>query len=87
MEQIISFMRKVICIPIKLYQTLISPFLKPSCRFYPSCSQYALQAIESHGISKGLWHACRRLLRCHPWSAGGYDPVLPNPVLPNEEKH
>ncbi len=82
MGQIVGTMRKVICIPIKLYQYLLSPFIKPCCRFYPTCSQYALLAIEHHGISKGLWLAGRRLLRCHPWSAGGYDPVLPN-----EEKH
>jgi len=78
MGQIIGFMRKVICLPIKLYQYMLSPFLTPSCRFYPSCSQYALGAIEHHGISKGLWLTCRRVLRCHPWSAGGYDPVSPN---------
>ncbi|WP_133128084.1 membrane protein insertion efficiency factor YidD [Legionella nagasakiensis] len=82
MGQINGFMQKMICAPIRLYQYLLSPLIKPCCRFYPSCSQYALQAVEHYGISKGLWLACRRLLRCHPWSPGGYDPVLPN----NEEK-
>ena len=82
MGQVIGFMRKVICLPIKFYQYLLSPFIRPCCRFYPSCSQYALLAIEHYGIGKGIWFACRRLLRCHPWAAGGYDPVLPN-----EEKH
>ena len=71
-------MRKLICLPIHLYRLLLSPFIKPSCRFYPSCSEYALLAIEHRGIGKGLWLACRRLLRCHPWSNGGYDPILPN---------
>ena len=50
----------------------------PCCRFYPSCSQYALNAINQCGVAKGLWLASRRLLRCHPWADGGYDPVLPN---------
>lgn len=50
--------------------------MPPCCRFYPSCSHYALQAIRIHGVFKGLWLTCRRLLRCHPWSDGGYDPVL-----------
>ena len=70
-------MRKIICLPIKLYQYLISPLIRPCCRFYPSCSQYALLAIEYHGIGKGLLLACRRVLRCHPWNEGGYDPILP----------
>lgn len=77
MEQNINFIRKMICIPIKLYQCLLSPFLKPCCRFYPSCSQYALLAIMHYGVGKGLWLAICRILRCHPWSEGGYDPVLP----------
>lgn len=71
-------MRKMICLPIKFYQFLISPFIKPCCRFYPSCSEYALSAIEHHGVCKGLFLTCRRLLRCHPWAQGGYDPVLSN---------
>jgi putative membrane protein insertion efficiency factor len=83
MGQSIGFMRKVVCFPIKLYQYALSPCFKPCCRFYPSCSQYALQSIEHHGISKGIWFAVRRILRCHPWSVGGYDPVFPN----HEEKH
>ncbi len=78
MGQVISIMRKVMCFPIKLYQYVISPYIKPCCRFYPSCSQYAVHAIEQFGVVKGLWRTTCRLLRCHPWSAGGYDPVLPN---------
>ncbi|WP_456085483.1 membrane protein insertion efficiency factor YidD [Legionella septentrionalis] len=71
-------MQNIICFPIKLYRYILSPFLRPCCRFYPSCSQYALTAIETFGIGKGLRLACWRLLRCNPWSAGGYDPVLPD---------
>jgi len=83
MGQIIGILQKIICIPIWLYQYLISPLISPCCRFYPSCSEYALSAIEQYGIIKGLWYAGRRLLRCHPWSTGGYDPLLPN----TKEKH
>jgi uncharacterized protein len=60
---------------IRLYQRLVSPLLPPSCRFYPSCSQYALEAITRHGALKGGWLAARRLVRCHPFHPGGYDPV------------
>lgn len=70
--------RLIICIPIKLYHYLISPLLKPSCRYYPSCSHYAEAAIKQYGVIKGIWFGLRRILRCHPWAAGGYDPVLPN---------
>ncbi len=60
---------------IELYRTLISPFLSPSCRFEPSCSRYAQQALERHGLRRGGRLAVWRLLRCHPWSHGGVDPV------------
>ncbi|WP_456298572.1 membrane protein insertion efficiency factor YidD [Legionella clemsonensis] len=56
--------------------------MKPCCRYYPSCSQYALMAIKHFGVFKGVWLASRRLLRCHPWAAGGYDPILPNKEKP-----
>ncbi len=82
MEQIVSFMRKVVSFPIIAYQYLLSPLMQPCCRFYPSCSQYALLAIQHHGVVKGLWLACRRLLKCHPWSEGGFDPILPNKEKP-----
>ena len=78
MGTIDRILRQIACFPIKLYKYVISPWLKPSCRFYPSCSEYAEGAIKHYGISKGLWMALKRLLRCHPWSRGGYDPVLPN---------
>ncbi|MDP3267828.1 MAG: membrane protein insertion efficiency factor YidD [Legionella sp.] len=78
MGKINLMLRQIVCFPIKLYQYLIAPLIKPSCRYYPSCSRYAESAILYHGISKGFWMALKRLLRCHPWSRGGYDPVLPN---------
>lgn len=61
---------------IRGYRMLVSPFLGPCCRFVPSCSQYALDAIEIHGTLKGFYLAVRRILRCHPFHPGGYDPVV-----------
>ena len=60
---------------IWLYQHLVSPLLPPACRFYPSCSQYAREAVERYGVIRGVWLAIRRVLRCHPWHPGGFDPV------------
>ena len=60
---------------IRCYQYLISPLLGPSCRFTPTCSQYAIEAIDGHGVLRGGWLAVRRLLRCHPCGGSGYDPV------------
>ncbi len=57
------------------YRLLLSPILRPSCRFYPSCSVYALEAFKKKGFLLGLWLTMRRLFKCHPWHAGGYDPV------------
>jgi uncharacterized protein len=57
------------------YRYLLSPLLGPRCRFYPSCSAYALEALDSHGALKGAWLATKRVGRCHPWHPGGYDPV------------
>ncbi|WED42924.1 membrane protein insertion efficiency factor YidD [Legionella cardiaca] len=82
MGQINRIIRNLICLPIILYQLLLRPIMNPCCRYYPSCSQYALLAIKQFGVLKGGWLACRRLLRCHPWAAGGYDPVLPNEEKP-----
>lgn len=78
MGQINRFIRNLICMLIVLYQLLLSPIMKPCCRYYPSCSQYALAAIQQFGVLKGVWLAFCRLLRCHPWARGGYDPVSPN---------
>ena len=60
---------------ITLYQRLLSPLFPPSCRFVPTCSQYAKEAILRHGIARGSYLAARRILRCHPFNPGGYDPV------------
>lgn len=61
--------------PIRLYQKFISPLFGPRCRYYPSCSKYAQQAITTHGPVKGILLATGRILRCHPWTAGGIDPI------------
>lgn len=59
---------------IRFYQLCISPLIPPSCRFQPTCSEYAILAIRKYGVFKGTWKATRRILRCHPWHPGGYDP-------------
>ena len=60
---------------VKFYQYAISPMLGRSCRFHPTCSEYAVEALQRHGAFKGLWLAVRRIGRCHPWHPGGFDPV------------
>ncbi|MFY7698196.1 MAG: membrane protein insertion efficiency factor YidD [Legionella sp.] len=86
MEKIIDLMRELVCFPIKFYQIVISPVLQPRCRFYPSCSEYAVQVIKIHGVWRGLWFIIHRLARCQPWCQGGYDPVLPKHEPPYNEK-
>lgn len=68
-------MQKLLLLLIGGYRYLISPLLGNHCRFYPSCSSYAIEAISRHGASAGGWLSLRRVLRCHPWHAGGVDPV------------
>ena len=68
---------RMLILPIKFYQQSISPMFPPACRYTPTCSQYAVEAITVHGPLKGLWLAIRRILRCHPWGGHGYDPVPP----------
>ena len=68
-------MSKLIVLMIRLYRYALSPLLGPVCRFHPSCSMYAQEAIVRHGALRGLWLATRRVLRCNPWHCGGHDPV------------
>jgi hypothetical protein len=68
-------MKYLVLIPIRLYQMFISPAMPPTCRFVPSCSQYAMEAIAHWGLAKGGWRALTRIVRCHPFNPGGYDPV------------
>lgn len=67
--------RKITLNSIKIYRCFISPLKAPTCRFYPSCSDYAFQAIDKFGLGKGFLLSIRRLCRCHPYHPGGYDPV------------
>ncbi len=72
-------MRLVLKYLIRGYQLALSPMFGPSCRYYPSCSHYALEAVESHGAVRGSWLAAKRICRCHPFHEGGFDPV-PKPT-------
>ncbi|MFO1371614.1 MAG: membrane protein insertion efficiency factor YidD [Candidatus Competibacteraceae bacterium] len=76
-------MRMLLSALIRAYQLFISPLLGNHCRFYPSCSQYAREAIARYGVLRGGWLAIQRLLRCHPWHPGGVDPV---PELPPKDR-
>jgi putative membrane protein insertion efficiency factor len=69
--------RYLVAFLIRIYQWTLSPLIGPACRFYPSCSQYAQQAILRFGLLRGGWLALKRLGRCHPWHPGGFDPVPP----------
>ena len=68
----------LLSIPIHLYRYLIAPLLRPSCRYLPTCSEYALEALARHGAMAGGWLALKRLLSCHPWGGSGHDPVPGN---------
>ena len=68
-------MSRLFILLIRFYQLAISPWLPPRCRYQPTCSQYAIEAVEKHGAIKGGWLAAKRILRCHPWGGHGYDPV------------
>ena len=74
-------MRYLLLLPIKFYQLFISPLLGSNCRFNPTCSQYAYDAIKQHGVFKGTFLSAKRIGKCHPWHEGGYDPV------PNKHSH
>mgnify|MGYP001952397828 CR=1 FL=1 len=77
-------MLRIIMTCIRCYQYVISPFMANHCRYHPSCSNYALQAVEIHGTLKGSYLVIRRLLRCHPFHPGGYDPVPDNHIEQQE---
>jgi putative membrane protein insertion efficiency factor len=70
-------MKRLLLGLISAYRYLLSPLLGPSCRFYPTCSAYAAEAIDTHGALRGSWLAMKRVLKCHPWHPGGLDPVPP----------
>ena len=80
-------MKRLAITLVQFYQYLISPLLGPRCRFHPSCSHYAIEALEKHGLLRGLWLSLRRLLRCQPWPPGGYDPVPPRHHCAQEHRH
>lgn len=71
--------RSLLIAPIRLWQATISAILPPTCRFHPSCSTYAITAIERFGPVRGVWLGARRIIRCHPWGGSGYDPVPERP--------
>jgi hypothetical protein len=77
-------MQIILIFLIRLYQIVLSPFLGNHCRFYPSCSSYAIEALEKHGFFRGLWLSLRRISHCHPWHEGGVDPV---PEPSNKKSH
>lgn len=77
-QELMSLMRKMAQAPIHLYRWLISPLFAPSCRFYPTCSAYTLQAIERHGVFKGILLGGCRILRCHPWHKCDYNDPVPD---------
>ncbi|HJZ11082.1 MAG TPA: membrane protein insertion efficiency factor YidD [Acidobacteriota bacterium] len=70
-----SVAAQILLFAIRSYKTFISPLLIPACRFTPTCSEYMYQAISTHGAPKGVWMGIRRILRCHPFNKGGFDPV------------
>ena len=80
-------MRALVRGALRFYQLAISPLVGPACRFHPSCSQYALEAVERFGVLRGTWLTARRLARCHPWHPGGYDPVPPSQVCVHHVRH
>ena len=75
MEKVSVTLRKIPIGLIKLYQIILSPMIGPTCRFQPSCSYYAINAITEHGLIKGCWLSLKRIVKCHPLNDGGYDPV------------
>lgn len=74
-------MRRIAILVIRGYQLLLSPLLGNNCRYHPTCSEYAIEAISAHGLVRGAWLATRRIGRCHPWGGAGHDPVPPRRPL------
>ena len=78
-QRSLSVFKRIVAFPlimlVRFYQLCLSPLKPPTCRFTPTCSQYAIEALRKHGAIKGLYLTVRRLLRCHPWGGSGYDPV------------
>ena len=70
-----KFIIYIVVIPIKAYQLILSPLFGPSCRFQPTCSTYAIEALKKHGVIQGLWLTIKRLVKCNPWGGQGFDPV------------
>lgn len=87
MHQINHWLKKILILLVRGYQILLSPVLGNNCRFYPSCSSYMIEAIETHGILKGFWLGSRRILRCHPYHDGGIDPVPPRCDCSQDSHH
>jgi putative membrane protein insertion efficiency factor len=75
MKWVNKFFSAILLFLIRIYKVAISPYLMPSCRYTPSCSSYATQAIQKYGPFKGAWMGLKRIMRCHPWGGHGYDPV------------
>jgi putative membrane protein insertion efficiency factor len=75
---VVGVAKRAVLVVLRAYQMAVSPMLPPACRFEPTCSRYASEAVEVHGVVRGGWLAIRRVARCHPWSNSGFDPV-PNP--------
>ena len=85
-EIIWFFMKHILIFLIKVYKKCISPFKTPCCRYYPTCSQYAIDAIKTHGAIKGSYYSIKRILRCNPFGKGGYDPVPPKISVKSRKK-
>ena len=79
-------MKKIFILLIRFYQKFISPLFPAKCRYYPTCSQYTLEAIQEYGAIKGTYLGIKRILRCHPFHEGGYDPVPKRKIKNSEEK-
>ncbi|MEQ3625820.1 MAG: membrane protein insertion efficiency factor YidD [Celeribacter sp.] len=73
---------RLLAVPVHGYRLFLSPWLGANCRYQPTCSAYALEALETHGAARGGWLALRRILRCHPWGGSGHDPVPPADTPP-----